>query len=273
MLELLNYSFMQRAFLAGGVVGLVCSLLGVFVVLRGLSFIGAGISHAAFAGVALGLLLGVPPIFSAFVFCSLIAVAIGYASRVGKIKEDTSIGIFFAASMAFGVLLIGLLKNQNVDLLSYLFGGILTLSGYDLYVSLILGICVLLCIALLYKEMVSVVFDEELARISGVPSSLIIYLLLILMALAVVVSMTLVGIILVSALIVTPAATALQLVKDVDKAMWVSGVLGVLSTESGLVLSYYLNTAPGPTIVLLSTLGFLAAVLFRKLWRSSSGSA
>ncbi len=268
IIELFSYQFMQRALLVGGIVGLVCSLIGVFVVLRGLSFIGAGISHAAFAGVAIGLLLGIPPVLSAFVFCSAVALAVGYASRHGKIREDTSIGIFFAASMALGVLLIGLMRNQNVDLLTYLFGGILTLSDYEIYVSLVLGAVIVGATALFYKEIVSVVFDEELASISGVPAVFIGYLLLVLMSLSVVVSMTLVGIILVSSLIVTPAATALQLSKDIDRVVLISAALGVLTTEAGIICSYFLNTAPGPTIVLLSTGLFVLAASFSRVVRA-----
>lgn len=264
MIELLSYGFMQRALAAGAVVGLVCSIVGVFVVLRGLSFIGAGISHAAFAGVAVSLLLGIPPLFGAFVFCALIAVVIGYASRAGRIREDTSIGIFFAASMAFGVALLGALPGSNVDVFSYLFGGILTVGRFDLYLSLVLGAVVLGLVWLFYKELVAVVFDENLARIGGTPAVFLAYLLLVLLALTVVVSMSLVGVILVSALIVTPAATALQLARDFDRVVLVSAIIGVGSTEAGLVLSYYLNTAPGPSIVLLSTLIFLMAVLVRR---------
>ncbi len=263
LLEIFQYEFMQRALLAGALVGLVCSLLGVFVVLRGLAFIGAGISHAAFAGVALAFLLGVPPLFGAFIFCALIAVLIGHFSRVGQVREDTSIGIFFAASMAFGVLLLAFLKNPNIDLMSYLFGGILTVSDYDLYVSFVLGLVVLVTLLFLYREFVSVSFDEELAAISGLPAASLSYLLLILLALTVVVSMSLVGIILVSALIVTPAATALQLERDIDRVMISSGVIGFTSTEAGLVLSYYLDSAPGPTIVVFSTLVFFASVSYK----------
>ena len=265
MFELLQYDFMQRALLAGAIVGLVCSVLGVFVVLRGLSFIGAGISHAAFAGVALAFLLGIPPVLGAFVFCSLVAFSIGYASRLGKIREETSIGILFAASMALAVLLFGLMKNPNVDVMSYLFGAILLISGYDLYVCVVLGGCVLLALFLFYKEIVSVVFDEELARVSGVPATLIVYLLLVMLSLSVVVSMMVVGTILVSALIVTPAATALQLSKNIDRVVGIAALLGVAETEGGLVLSYYLNSAPGPTIVLLSTAIFALTALTRKL--------
>lgn len=266
LLEILDYQFMQRALLAGALVGLVCSLLGVFVVLRGLAFIGAGISHAAFAGVGLALLLGFPPLFGAFLFCSLIAVLIGHFSRLGSVREDTSIGIFFAASMAFGVLLVAFLKNPNIDLMSYLFGGILTVSDYDLYVSFVLGLVVLAILLFLYKEFVNISFDEELAAISGLPARSLSYLLLVLLALAVVVSMSLVGIILVSALIVTPAATALQLERDIDRVMITAGAIGVLSTELGLLLSFYIDSAPGPTIVVFSTLIFFVCTSYKMLF-------
>ena len=268
LLELLHYDFFLRALIVGALVGLSCSTVGVFVVLRGLSVIGAGISHAALAGVAIGILLGVPATFTAFVFCSFLAVCIGYAGRLGRIKEDTSVGILYAASMALAVFLIGFVHDQRIDLMSYLFGAILNTSRYDLYVSLVLGGVVVLTLVIFYKEFVAVAFDQELARIAGVPAALISYLLLVLMALSVVVSMTLVGIVLVSALIVTPAATALLLSKDVHKAVWLSALLGVFSTEAGLIAALYLDTAPGATIVLLSTLLFFGAGLVAQFRRA-----
>ncbi len=265
MLELLDYNFMQRALVAGALVGIVCSVMGVFVVLRGLAFIGAGLSHAAFAGVALGLLLGVEPVLSAFIFCSLVAVGVGHLSRIGHIKEDTSIGIFFAASMAFGILIVGLLKNKNIDLMSYLFGSILTISDYDLYLIIVLGVIVLFTLFLFYKEFVTVIFDEEHALLCRMPVKFLSYLLLILLASSVVVSINVVGVILVSALIVIPAATALQLARDFDRVMLISGVLGVGMTEFGLLSSYWLNTAPGPTIVLFATAIFVLVIAY-KAW-------
>lgn len=265
MLELLQYDFMQRALLAGALVGLVCSVVGVFVVLRGISFIGDGIAHSALAGIAGGLFLGVPPLFAAFIFCSFMACVMGYASRSGRLKEDTSIGIFFAASMALGVVLMGMLKGGSLDLLSFLFGSVLTISDYDLYVSLSFTIIVLVLVLLLYKEFVAIVFDEELARISGLPVRFLQYLMFVMIALTVVASLRVAGIVLVSALIVTPAATAMQLSRDIDRITLISGVCGILSVEAGLMLSYYLDASPGATIVLFATSLFLLSLVWRQV--------
>lgn len=267
MLELLSFEFMQRALIGGAVVGLVCSTIGVFVVLRGLAFIGAGISHAAFAGVAIGIVLGFAPLLSALLFCSLIACVIGYVSRVSRIQEDTSIGIFFAASMAVGVAIMSSASVNSSEMLAYLFGSILTIPSADLYLSVGLALVVLALIVIFDKELIAVSFDEELAGISGIPAKFISYLLLILVSVTIIASIRVVGIVLVSALIVTPAATALQLSQRIRPVMWLSAFLGILATESGLILSYYLNCPPGATIVLLSTLFFVIAVSLRVLRR------
>ncbi|MCO6431770.1 MAG: metal ABC transporter permease [Deltaproteobacteria bacterium] len=258
-MEIFEFEFMQRAFLAGALVGTACSLIGVFVVLRGLAFIGAGISHSALAGVAIGLLAGVPPLLASLIFCSLIAVLLGAVSRVGKVREDTAIGIFFAATMALGIFLLSFAESRSVDLLSYLFGSILTISYEELLYSLVLTAVVAGVVYLFYKELIAVIFDEELAQLSGVPARFISYMLLVLVSIAVIASIKLVGIVLVSALIVTPAATALQLSRSFNRVVALSVLLGVLQTELGLILAYYFDCPPGATIVLLSTTVFLAS--------------
>ncbi len=261
-MEILAYTFMQRALLASVVIGVVCAVIGTYVVLRGLSFIGAGIAHASFGGVALGFLLGVNPFLSAVVFCLLTAWGIGWASTEGEIKEDTAIGIFFASTMALGVLFIGLMKAYNVDLFGYLFGSVLAVTEQDIWLSLIVGGLVLLTVALLYKELKFVTFDQEMAAVVGLPADLIYFLLLSLMALTVVISIKVVGIILVSALLVIPPATAYQVSDDFGRMMLVSIVVGVGSAVIGLFLSYWLDVASGATIVLTATtIFFLAALL------------
>jgi ABC-type Mn2+/Zn2+ transport system permease subunit len=263
MLELFSFQFMQRALLGGAVVGLVCSTVGVFVVLRGLSFIGAGISHAAFAGVALGIVLGISPLLTALVFCSTLACCVGYVSRLGKIQEDTSIGIFFAASMAFGIALMSWASVNSNEILGYLFGSILTIPNQDLFVSMVLSLFVVLLVVIFDKELIAVSFDEELAGISGIPAKFISYLLLVMVSITIVASIRVVGIVLVSALIVIPAATALQISQNIKKIMLISAIIGVASTELGLIFSYYLGCAPGATIVLLSTAMFVCATAVR----------
>ena len=203
MLELLSYTFMQRALIAGALIGALCAVIGVYVVLKGLSFIGAGIAHASFGGVALGFLLGVNPVLTAVVFCLLTAWGIGLVSRKGQIKEDTAVGIFFASTMALGILLIGLMRGYNVDLFGYLFGSILAVTPQDVWVTIGLGAAVLGVVGLLFKELLFITFDPEMAEVTGVPAGKLYFLLLSLIAVTVVVSIKVVGIILVSALILS----------------------------------------------------------------------
>ena len=262
MLELLSYTFMQRALAAGALIGALCAVIGVYVVLKGLSFIGAGIAHASFGGVALGFVLGMNPVLTAIVFCLLTAWGIGLASHKGRIKEDTAVGIFFASTMALGILLVGLTRGYNVDLFGYLFGSILAVTSQDVWATIGLGAMVLVVVGLLFKELLFITFDPEMAEVTGVPAEKLYFLLLSLIAVTIVISIKVVGIVLVSALIVTPAAAAYQLTENFRRMMVLSVVFGVGSTVGGLLLSYWLNTASGATIVLLATLAFFAAAGF-----------
>jgi ABC-type Mn2+/Zn2+ transport system permease subunit len=265
MWEILGYTFMQRAIVASVLIGLVCSTMGVYVVLRGLAFIGAGIAHASFGGVALGVVLGVNPLYTAIAFCLGTAWGIGVVSRTGRVKEDTAIGIFFASTMALGILLIGLLKEYNTDLFGYLFGSVLAISDSDLWLTVGLSIGVLTVVALLYKEFLFITFDPEAAEASGLPARRLHFLLLGLLAVTIVVSLKVIGIILVSALLVTPAAAAHQLTTDFRKMMVLSAVFGVCSALLGLMLSYLLDTASGATIVLTATVIFFMAAAISRL--------
>jgi len=261
MLEILSYTFMQRALLASVLIGTVSAVIGVYVVLRGLSFIGAGIAHASFGGVALGFLLGINPMLAAVVFCLLTAWGIAWTSRRAEVKEDTAIGIFFASTMALGILVIGLMRGYNVDLFGYLFGSVLAVTRQDLWLSLLMGAGVLLTVGLFFKELLFITFDPEMAQVSGLPAGALYVLLLSLMALTIVLSIKVVGIILVSALIVIPAAAAYQLTEDFRRMMLLAVVVGNLSAVAGLFLSYWLDTASGATMVLTATAFFILSAL------------
>jgi len=259
-----EYAFMQRALLGGVMVGVLTAVVGVFVVLRGMSFMGTGIAHASFGGVALGVLLGLPPLGTALAFCLLVAWGIGMVTRRGALKEDTAIGIFFAATMALGALLLGLRQGYNVDLFAYLFGSVLAVSPGDLKLILSVGALVLLTVFLLYKEFVFIAFDPEGARVAGLPEAALYYLLLTLIAVTVVVALKVVGIVLVSALLVTPPAAAYRLSSTVGGMMAWAVALSVTSVVGGLLLAYGLNTASGATIVLLATAFFGLVLLLRR---------
>lgn len=261
MIETLGYHYMQRALFAGTLIGIVCAVIGTYVVLKGLSFIGAGIAHASFGGVALGFFLKVNPVLTAVIFCMATAWSIGLVSRKGRVKEDTAVGIFFASTMAFGILLIGLMKGYNVDLFGYLFGSILAIQQQDVWITMVLSTVVLALVLLFFKELLFVTFDSEMATVTGVPAARIYFLLISLIALTVVLSIRVVGIVLVSALLVTPAAAAYQLTESFRRMMGISILVGVASTVGGLLLSDRLNTPSGATIVLLATLIFFVAAL------------
>jgi len=234
-MEILTYTFMQRALLASTVIGTACAIIGVYVVLKGLSFIGAGIAHASFGGVALGVLLNVNPLLTAVLFCIATGLGIGVISRRGQVREDTAIGVFFAATMALGILFIGLQEGYNVDVFGYLFGSVLAVTTGDLVISLLLALLVLVTVALLYKEFLFITFDAEMAEVVGLPVTRLYYLLITLVALTVVLSIKVVGIILVSALIVAPAAAAQQLTDDFSRMMVLSVLIGLVASAGGVV--------------------------------------
>jgi ABC-type Mn2+/Zn2+ transport system permease subunit len=264
VIELLQYDFMQRAFFSATIIGILCAVLGVFVILRGMSFIGAGIAHASFGGVALGFLLGINPILTAILFCVLTAWAIGFVHESGRIQEDTAVGIFFASTMAFGVLLIGFMRHYNVDFFSFIFGNILAISQVDIYAAILLAIIVLLTLTVFFKEFLFLTFDAEMAQVVGIPVRKFNYLMLTLIALTVVVSIKAVGIVLVSALIVTPAATASLFTKDFKRLLMYSVLFGVGSCWLGLFLSALGDLPSGATIVLTATLFFFLSSLITK---------
>jgi ABC-type Mn2+/Zn2+ transport system permease subunit len=245
MPDILTYTFMQRALAASLLIGTVNAIIGVYVVLRGLAFIGAGIAHASFGGVAVGFLLGINPILAAVVFCLVTAWGIAWTSRRAEVREDTAIGIFFAATMALGIL----------------FGSVLAVTQEDLWLSLGLGAGALLIVGLFFKELLFITFDPEMAQVSGLPAGALYVLLLSLMALTIVLSIKVVGIILVSALIVIPAAAAYQLTEDFRWMMLLAVVIGNLSAVVGLCLSYGLDTASGATMVLTATTLFILSAL------------
>lgn len=256
---------MQRALVAGIFIAALCALFSVFVVLKRLSFIGVGISHSAFGGVALGFLLGIDPTITAVLFSGAIALFIGFINRQGKLHEDTAIGIFFALTMALGIIFIGLSRRYNVDLFGYLFGNILAVTRGDLALVLVLAPLVFALLLSFFKELLFLSFDEEVAQVSGVAVSPVYYLFLLAMAVTIVIAIKLIGIVLVSALLVLPAATARQLTENYRGLVLCSVGLGVICTVAGLFLSYQLDLASGATIVLFSGALFFASLIYARL--------
>ena len=260
MTELLNMGFLQRALLAGIMVSLLCGVLSVFVILRRMAFIGVGISHSAFGGVALGFLLAVDPLWTGIGFAVLVALAIEWAQTHSRVEEDTAIGIFFAASMALGLVFLHLSRTYNVDVFGFLFGNILAIGEKQLLEILWVTAGVLAVTLAFYKELVFLSFDEEMAWVSGVPVRALRYLFLVMLALVVIISIYLVGIILVSALLVIPGATSQNLTNHIRGMIYVSAVVAVGATVGGLCLSYLVDFPTGATMVLLLSLFYLLTI-------------
>lgn len=265
--EILQFAFMQNALTAGVMLAVVLAVVSFFVVLRRFAFIGVGVAHSAFGGVALGAWLGISSTLAGICFAVAVANAIGWVSRKGRLPTDTSIGIFFALAMALGVIFIGLSDRYNVDLFGYLFGNILAITSADLSAIALVGGFVLLGIALFFKELLFIAFDSEVAFVSGLPVALLDHFLLTLLALTVVISMKVVGIVLVSALLVIPAAAAAQLTRRYLSMIGMAIAVALLSTVGGLFVSFWADLASGATIVTLASLLFFIALLIGQLRR------
>ena len=269
MLEFLaapfEFAFMQRALVGGVLVGMICAMVGTYVVLRGLAFVGDALAHAAFPGVVIAYLLKGNIYLGAAIFALATALGIGLVSRRARMSYDTTIGILFAGAFALGVLLMSTIRGYTVDLFSFLFGNILGISGRDLLFVGLLGGAVVLTVALFYKELLLLSFDPTVAEAMGYPIQALNYLLLALIALTIVISIQAVGIILVVALLVTPSATAYLLTERLFRMMLLGIFLAVLAAVVGLYISYYLNLASGAAIVLVSTCLFFVVLAGRRL--------
>jgi zinc transport system permease protein len=264
-LELLKQPFLQNALIAGAIVGIITAIIGTFIILRRLSFIGAGISHSAFGGIALGILIGVDPFFSALIFCILTGFLIAFTSRNFNITEDSSVGIYFPAMMSLGIILLSFVKGYTPNLLSYLFGDILLVNKSDLFLAGISVMIIVSFISVFYRELIYITFDYEFSQIMGIPVKLFDYVFISLVSLVIVVSIKIVGIILVSALIVIPPITALKFSKNYLIFLLLSASIGIISTIGGIIISFYLNVPPGATIVLFTTSILFIALFYNKM--------
>ncbi|MGD0863285.1 MAG: metal ABC transporter permease [Candidatus Limnocylindrales bacterium] len=260
ILEPLAYSFFDRALVASAIVGLVCATVGSYMVLRGLAFMGDALSHSAFPGVVVAYMLKGSFYIGASVAAVGTALAIGWVTRQGKIKSDTAIGVLFAGMFALGVFLFSLIPNYVGDLFGFLFGDVLGIGISDLISLAVLGVLVLSTVALLWKELLYATFDPLGAAASGLPVGRLDYLLLALIALTIVISLQAVGIILVVAMLVTPAATAQLLSKSFGRLILIASSIGVVCPIVGLYGSFWLNSASGATVVLIESAVFFAVL-------------
>ena len=262
LLEPLSFGFIVRGLIAAVLVGIVCPVIGTYVVLRGMAFFGDALAHTILPGVVVAFLLGWPLALGALAMGILTALGIGALSSQGLVKEDTAIGVIFAGSFALGVAMLSTTGNYTIDLAHFLFGNLLGVSAADLWVIAGLGTIVLGTIFLFYKEFLVLSFDPTLAVTLRLPTIFLRYLLLTLIAVTVVVALEVVGIALVVAMLVTPAAAASLLTRRLLPMMLIAAVIGTIAAITGLYASFYLNVASGPAVVLLATLVFVITFLF-----------
>jgi zinc transport system permease protein len=259
-MEFFEFEFMQNAITAGILVSVACGVIGTFVVINRIVFISGGIAHTAYGGIGLGYYFQFNPIWGAIAFSLISAILMGIVQRKTEQRTDTLIGVMWAIGMAIGIILIDKTEGYKADLMSYLFGSILTVPKEDLILMLILDIIIVLIITLFFKELIAISFDPVFASTRNLPVNTIYLLLISAIALTVVMVMQVVGLILVIALLSIPAAISNQFVKDIKQMIFLSSFLGMCFTTIGLWLSYTYNLTSGATIILVAGITYFASL-------------
>ncbi|MFC1771317.1 metal ABC transporter permease [Candidatus Margulisiibacteriota bacterium] len=262
---MLEYEFMQNAFLIAILASIACGIVGTLVVVKRVVFISGGIAHASFGGIGIGYLLGVSPVLTLIPFSLLAAIAIGYLSKKTKISEDASIGIFWSLGMALGIFFIDISSKPTPDLLSYLFGNILMVPKSDVLLILVLDIIILLTVVGLYKYFLAISFDEEFTKAQGIRTFAFYLITLCLISLTVVTLIRVVGIILVISLLTIPAIISRLFVVQLKSIMVLASIISIAVMGSGLMISYYFDLVSGPTIIILSMFFYLCSHLITGL--------
>ena len=263
ILEALSYTFMQKALVAGIAVGIICSFMGTFLVLRRYSLFGDGIAHVAFGGISVGLFLGVFPLWTAFIVSIFGGLGLQKLRQSTKISGDSAVAVVLVSGLAVGVILVSSSGGFSVDLFSFLFGSILLISNEDTIMSLAISAGIIATLTLLQKQFLHLTFNEEQAKLGGLRTTLLNYAFVVLASITVVTSMRLVGILLISALIVVPNITAMMFGKGFKKTVFISMSIAVISVVSGILVSYSFNVAPSGTIVVIAV-GILVGTLILK---------
>jgi zinc transport system permease protein len=251
-LEILSYGFIQKGLISGVAIAIICSLIGIFLVLRRYSLFGDALSHMAFGGISVGMLVGVYPLWTAFVVSVLGALGITKLRKSTKISGDAAIAVLLVSGFGIGVLLISITDGFKVDLFSFLFGSILLISMEDTLFVIGISSGIVATLVILRKQLLHFTFDEEQAKINGLNVDRLNYVFVILASVTVITSMRLVGILLISALIVLPNITSMMFGKGFKKTVIISMSISVFSVVSGIILSYYLDLAPSGIIVMIS---------------------
>ena len=268
ILEVLEFGFMQRAIISGIAVAAICSVIGLFLVLRKHSLFGDAMSHVAFGGLSIGLFLNLYPIWTAYAFTLIAALGITKMTDSIKIPPDSSVAILLSSGLAVGIVLISLSGGFSLDLFSFLFGSILLISTQDTIAIVFLSVAILSIIAIMYRRLMYITFDEKQAGVSGINVKLVNYVFIVLAALTVVTSIRLVGVLLISALIVLPNITAILFGRGFKKTAMISIGIAIASVVLGIIISYLANVAPAGAIVLTSMAIFLCIIVTRKIRKS-----
>jgi len=263
ILEALSYGFMQKALIAGIAVGLICSFMGTFLVLRRYSLFGDGIAHVAFGGISVGLFLGVFPLWTAFIVSIFGGLGLQKLRQSTKISGDSAVAVVLVSGLAVGVILVSASGGFSVDLFSFLFGSILLISNEDTIMILGISAGIIATLTIMQKQFLHLTFNEEQAKLVGLRTTLLNYAFVVLASITVVTSMRLVGILLISALIVIPNISAMMFGKGFKKTVIISMSISVISVVSGILVSYFLNVAPSGTIVVIAV-GILVGTLILK---------
>ncbi|OGO77309.1 MAG: metal ABC transporter permease [Clostridiales bacterium GWB2_37_7] len=270
-MEMLQYDFMQRAFLAGILISIICPIIGTFVVLRRLSMIGDTLSHASLAGIAAGMLGNFYPMWGAIIFSVAAAIGIEKLRKNFSQYAELSISIVLSASIGLAVLMISLADSFNADLMSFLFGSIIAVTAKDIMIMAGISLFIIISVWLLYKELLYITFDEEGAALAGIPTETLNIFFTVLTALTIVAAMRVVGILMISSMLVVPVAASMQISKSFRSTMLNSVIFGLIAVVLGLIASYYFNLAPGGTIVLFSV-ALLLLMIGSKKFILKSGS-
>lgn len=266
LVQLLSFEFIQRALIAGIFVALTCASLGVFLVLRKLSLIGEGLAHTSFGGIALGLLLGVTPLYVALPFAVLASILILFITRYARVYGDAAIGIVSASGISLGIILASLGGGFNIDLFSFLFGNILAISKSEMFLSILTSFAVLALIAFYFRELFSMTFDATYAKTLGIKTDRIDALFFMLTAVAVVLAIQVVGVLLVSALLILPAVSALQTRTGFRRVMLIAQLIAVASVLAGILVSFVFDIPTGAMIVCINLVIFLVMLAWRKVF-------
>lgn len=262
--QALQFDFMRHALLAGVLVSIACGIIGTFVVVNRIVFISGGIAHAAYGGIGLAYFFGFNPVLGAIVFALAAALGMGCVERKTQQRADTIIGVMWSIGMAVGIIAIDLAQGYKADLMSYLFGSILTVPRQELIIMLVLNSIVGAMVFLFYKELLAISFDPVFATTRNIPVDALYLMLVAAIALTVVMVMQVVGLIMVIALLTIPAAIAGQFVQDIKQMMFLASMLGIAFTTTGLWLSYFLNLTSGATIILVAGTAYLLSLLLQQ---------